>query len=222
MLSGIRQDDRARQVVALFAAPLPWALKRTVYQRVLGYVVDPSARVGLSLVAPAALTLGPGARIGHLVRIAGRLDLRLDAEAGIGSQSTLYGPPPHYPDWPGLVHFGPRARLLGRGFIDGGGTVRLGQDVLLAGREVQVWSHGPTFRDGRWRQLLPAEVRVGANVYVGARAQLLPGADVPERCIVSAGAVVLRTHEPYAPGTVLVGNPARPQERRATPPAATT
>ena len=48
-------------------------------------------------------------------------------------------------------------------------------------------------------------IRRGARV--GGAAVLLPGIEVGEEAFVGAGAVVLRDVEP---GTVVVGNPARP------------
>lgn len=52
-----------------------------------------------------------------------------------------------------------------------------------------------------------AEVRIGPNVFVGARAIILPGITVGEGAVVGAGAVVTRDVEPYS---IVAGVPARP------------
>lgn len=49
-------------------------------------------------------------------------------------------------------------------------------------------------------------VRIGANVWIGAGALILPGVTVGDDAIIGAGAVVTRD---VAPGTTVVGNPAR-------------
>lgn len=49
-------------------------------------------------------------------------------------------------------------------------------------------------------------VRIGANVWIGAAAIILPGVTVGDDAIVGAGAVVTRD---VPPGATVVGNPAR-------------
>lgn len=51
-----------------------------------------------------------------------------------------------------------------------------------------------------------APVRVGDEVFVGARTLILPGASIGDRAIVGAGSVVTGTVEPE---TVVAGKPAR-------------
>ncbi|HWI74897.1 MAG TPA: acyltransferase [Baekduia sp.] len=52
-----------------------------------------------------------------------------------------------------------------------------------------------------------APVSVGARVFIGAGAIILPGVTIGDDAIVGAGSVVRRD---VAPGTVVGGNPARP------------
>jgi maltose O-acetyltransferase len=49
-------------------------------------------------------------------------------------------------------------------------------------------------------------VRIGANVWIGAAAIILPGVTVGDDAIIGAGAVVTRD---VRPGSTVVGNPAR-------------
>jgi len=51
-------------------------------------------------------------------------------------------------------------------------------------------------------------VSIGRNVWIGAGAIILPGVTIGDDSIVGAGAVVTRD---VAPGTTVVGNPARPR-----------
>lgn len=50
-------------------------------------------------------------------------------------------------------------------------------------------------------------VRIGANVWIGGGALMLPGVTIGHNAIIGAGAVVTRD---VPPGATVVGNPARP------------
>jgi len=62
-----------------------------------------------------------------------------------------------------------------------------------------------------WRK---QPVTIGANVWIGMGACVLPGRTIGDGCVVGAGAVVARDLEPW---TIAVGNPARPIKERPHP-----
>jgi maltose O-acetyltransferase len=53
-------------------------------------------------------------------------------------------------------------------------------------------------------------IRIGRNVWIGGGAIILPGVTVGDDAVIGAGAVVTRD---VAPGSTVVGNPARPKLR---------
>lgn len=59
--------------------------------------------------------------------------------------------------------------------------------------------------DGR-RPYWLARIEIGDDVFVGARATLLPGVRIGDRCVVAAGSVVTKS---VPSGSVVGGNPAR-------------
>ena len=95
-------------------------------------------------------------------------------------------------------------------FIQAGGGLEIGNDVLL-GPGVKVWTQNHRFDNLdvpiRQQGAEYRKVTVGDDVWIGANAFIMPGADLPRGCIVSAGAVVAgRKYKEYA---ILAGNPAR-------------
>jgi acetyltransferase-like isoleucine patch superfamily enzyme len=52
-----------------------------------------------------------------------------------------------------------------------------------------------------------APVKIGDDVWIGARAVILPGVTIGSRCVVAAGAVV---KSDVPDGTIVAGVPARP------------
>ncbi|MET3667735.1 sugar O-acetyltransferase [Caulobacter sp. 1776] len=54
-------------------------------------------------------------------------------------------------------------------------------------------------------------IHIGANVWIGGGALILPGVTIGDDAVIGAGAVVTRD---VAPGVTVVGNPARPVRAR--------
>ncbi len=98
--------------------------------------------------------------------------------------------------------------------------ITLGDDVLI-GPGVLVVSNNHVFSDPerhiRDQGLAGAPVTIGADVWIGAHAVVLPGVTIGEGAVVAAGAVVV---DDVPPRVVVGGIPARPISRRdATAPA---
>lgn len=95
-------------------------------------------------------------------------------------------------------------------FIQASGHVVLGHDVML-GPGVKIWSVNHKTED----ITIPIaeqgydykKVLIGNGVWVGANVFIMPGVNIPEGCIISAGSVVGVKN--YPPFSILSGNPAR-------------
>ncbi len=87
--------------------------------------------------------------------------------------------------------------------------VRIGRRAML-GPAVQIYcadhAHGIEERRLGLERALP--VSIGEEAWIGGGAILLPGISVGDGAVVGAGAVVTRN---VAPGTLVVGIPARPK-----------
>lgn len=81
--------------------------------------------------------------------------------------------------------------------------------VLVSGRAV--CGRCLTLTGGNWvasrRRTEPGDIRLGDNVVLRAKAMVLGPIHVGDRCVIGAGAVALTD---CAPGSVMVGVPARP------------
>lgn len=95
-------------------------------------------------------------------------------------------------------------------FIQAKGGLTIGDNVATA-PGVKIWSVNHTFDDPDAPVLEQEQdhraVSIGDNVFIASNAFVLPGAQIPEGCIISAGAVV--GGKPYRPFSILAGNPAR-------------
>jgi len=95
-------------------------------------------------------------------------------------------------------------------FIQAAGGISIGNDVLL-GPGVKIWSVNHVFSNAdipvREQGYEFKPVDIGDNVWIGANSFLMPGVDIGDGAIISAGSVVgTKKVPPYA---ILAGNPAR-------------
>lgn len=105
---------------------------------------------------------------------------------------------------------GDRCRIGIDNMIQANGEIEMGDDVLL-GPGVKIWSVNHAFQKldvPIWDQGYDhKKVVIGNGVWIGANTFVLPGANIGDHCVISAGSVVAgKAIEPYA---ILAGNPAR-------------
>lgn len=94
-------------------------------------------------------------------------------------------------------------------FLDGTGTLKIGQDSLL-GPNVVILTGNHGFRNPnaliRRQGILPRPTTIGEDVWLGANATILDGITVGKGSVVGAGSVVTRDIPPYS---IAVGVPAK-------------
>ena len=113
--------------------------------------------------------------------------------------------PPFYTDCGKNTHFGKNVFVnSGCRFQDQGG-IYIGDNVLIGHNcVIATLNHNPD--PAKRQNLLPAAVRIGSDVWIGANATILPGVSIGNGAIIAAGAVVTRDVEER---TVVAGVPAR-------------
>lgn len=88
--------------------------------------------------------------------------------------------------------------------------LKIGKDVMMGPEVIIIGAnHAFTRCDLPMRlqgAMATAPVRIGNDVWIGARAIILPGLSIGEGAIIGAGAVVTKDVPPYA---ICAGNPAR-------------
>lgn len=121
----------------------------------------------------------------------------------------------------GSIHVGDHVNLgLGTRLLGGeaniwiGDHVIFGPDVLVVAGNHRIDVVGtPVDQVSAKRPEDDLGVRIGEDVWVGARAIILHGVDIGRGAVVGAGSVVTKSVPPY---TIVVGNPARAVAHRFT------
>jgi len=92
----------------------------------------------------------------------------------------------------------------GCSFLDLGG-ITIEDDVMI-GPKVNITSENHTVEAARRKTLVPGEVVIKRNAWIGAGATIMPGVTVSENSVVGAGAVVTKD---VPANTVVAGVPAK-------------
>ena len=113
--------------------------------------------------------------------------------------------PPFYADYGKNISIGENVFInSGCCFQDQGG-IEIGNNVLV-GQQVVIATLNHDLAPNRRANMLPAPVKIGNNVWVGAHATILAGVTIGDNSVVAAGAVVTKD----VPANVVVaGVPAK-------------
>jgi len=95
-------------------------------------------------------------------------------------------------------------------FIQARGNVSIGDNVMIA-PGVKIWSvnHNIHRKDILIREqgFTEAQVIIGNDVWIASNAFIMPGVQLPDGVVVSAGSIVgIKAYKPYC---IIAGNPAR-------------
>jgi acetyltransferase-like isoleucine patch superfamily enzyme len=198
------------KLIALLMLVLPASLRAEFGRKLLGWDIDPTARIGPSLIMVKHLTMGPESSIGPFNMIRGLDELRLGRGATIASRNYIQAHPiarevlarQKQEHDPSLI-LGDWSKLTVGHEIDASDRVEIGDWAGLVGYRCQILTHSLD---------LVRDIQITSPVVIGERSAvmsgciLLSGTTVPARSIVSAGSVV--TTKLTKEQTFYRGNPA--------------
>jgi acetyltransferase-like isoleucine patch superfamily enzyme len=177
---------------------LPWPLRRVALNRLFGYQIDRTARIGWAWIFPERLVMGPGSRIGHLTLCKGLQLLHMGAHASIGRGNWITGVPKgnrqhfvHQPERIPQLLIGAHAAITNRHLIDCTNSVEIGEFATFAGFYSQILTHSI---DLEFCRQSSAPVRIGRYCFVGTGSVLVAGSSLPDYCVLAASSLLDRAH----------------------------
>lgn len=185
-------SERRRRSIVGVTLLLPWALRRRLLNRLLGYRIHPEAHIGLSWIAPERLEMGAGASIGHLNVCRGPSLVRLGPHAVIGRLNWITAHPAcdttmfTEPRAPELI-LGAHSALTHRHLVDCTDRVEIGAFAIVAGWRTQVLTHSVDIASGTQRC---RAIHIGRHAFVATKCVLVSGAVLPDCCVLGAGSTL--------------------------------
>jgi acetyltransferase-like isoleucine patch superfamily enzyme len=175
--------------------PLPWALRRRLLNKLLGFEIESSAWIGYSILDVKKLKMSEGSRIGHLTYAKGLTELRLEFFARLGNLNWITGFPDDDPrtfsadvDRNPALSIGMHSAITHRHLIDCTNEVRIGTYTTVGGWRTQILTHGIDLMLSRQTS---RPVVIGSYCFVSTGSILLKGSRLPDRSVLSAGSVLV-------------------------------
>jgi len=186
---------------------LPWRLRRRLLRMLLQYDIEPTARIGFSVVlAKASFTMGAGSSIGHMTVARGMDRIVMGRGARIGNLNWIYAIPrsdpclSHEPTRRIELILDDHAAITHRHTVDCSNTIYLGRGALVAGNRTQIVTHGLSTRKLWGPHTRP--ISIGQGSLVGTGCIVLGGARLPDYSALGAGSTLRQafseTHRVYS------------------------
>ena len=111
-----------------------------------------------------------------------------------------------YPLW--NIYIGDNSGIGRNSYLSAEEKIEIGNNVMIGPQLIIYTANHETKRDCLMIQqpMIKKPVRIGNDVWIGARVIILPGVSIGDGAIIGAGAVVTKDVTPY---TVVGGVPAR-------------
>lgn len=200
-----------RKLIIILTMPLPWAIKRWLLCKLLGFQIHPTARIGLSWLGMKQLVMEEGTRIGHgnvfkgldLVKMEGFSAIgRFNLFTCIATSNRKHFQ--HVQNRKTTFHLGIHARVTMLHLLDCNAPITVGRYSTLAGYQSQFLTHSIDVVKSR-QDVSP--ISIGDYCFLGTRCLLLGGTTIPDRSVLGAGAIALDNFTEA--GGIYAGVPAK-------------
>lgn len=199
---------KARRFVLWVVSVLPFNCVRIfIYRSFFGYDIDYKSRVGMLNLLNCDKVFIRGARIGHLnqiqcvsftmkegsfLRFMNKIilvkDVVLESECEVNRRNVIVGL--YTNDFEERedcnFYIGEKSLLTNHHRIDCTSSVRIGDNVVVAGCDTQFWSHG----FDNHRNMIIKPIKIGDNIYIGSRSIICQGVTIESNVIIGAGTCV--------------------------------
>lgn len=183
-----------RLIVTVLTILLPWPIKRTILTVLLGYNLDPSSKIGFSIVSAAKVKIGKEARIGHLTVCRDLCMLELDDYAQIGNLNWITGDGGNpltrhksnclsYPS----LKLGTHSSITNRHYIDCSDSLIIGSFSTIAGVKSQLLTHSI---DIELNIQKACSIIIGDYCFIGTGCIILSGSLLPSYSVLAAGSLL--------------------------------
>lgn len=178
---------------------MPWRLRRVLLNKIFGYKIHKTARIGFGWVYPGHLEMGEHARIDHFNVLIHLDTVHMDSNAYIGRSNWITGTSAQG-DSPYFKHqtnrraellIGKHSNITKNHHIDCTNSIVIGDFVTIAGYDSQFLTHSIDVYENR-QDSLP--IRIGDYTFVGTNSVILGGSVLPAHSVLGAKSLLNKAY----------------------------
>ena len=201
-----------KRSILFFSVFMPWPLRCWILNKLVGYSVHPTSRIGIAWVFPENLIMEAYSYIGHLTACKGMTLLQLKTHASIGNANWIsaypIGAKGHYEkqvDRKAQLIIGEHSAVTSRHLIDCTNSILIGKYSTLAGYRTQILTHSIDLNKCRqWS----APIEIGDYCFIGTNSVILGGSRLPNYSVLGAKALLNKRYSQES--FFYAGVPAKP------------
>jgi acetyltransferase-like isoleucine patch superfamily enzyme len=198
----------------LFVSVFPWFIKRILLNKLFGYEIHPSAKIGFfAWIFPKKLIMKEGAKIAHF-SVAVNLDkIEIGANTSISRGNWITGYPSktnskhflHQPERKSELIIGHSSAITKNHHIDCTNTITIGNFVTIAGYQSQLLTHSINVIENRQDS---EPIVIGNYTFISTNVVILGGAVLPSYSVLAAKSLLNKSYSEE--WTLYGGVPAKP------------
>ena len=177
-------------VIKFLLMVCPWVIRRFLLNRVFGYKISPSARIGFAWVYPKMLSMAEGSRIDHFTVAINLEKVVLGKNSTIGRKNWITGFPVnsslrHFKHQKRLAHLiiGNESAITKNHHIDCTNYIQIGDFSTIAGYDSQFLTHSINLEDNIQDS---HPIIIGNYTFVGTNVVILGGSQLPSNSVLAA------------------------------------
>jgi acetyltransferase-like isoleucine patch superfamily enzyme len=178
-------------IIKILITLLPWSIRRLLLQKLYGFEIHSTARIGMAWIFPKKLIMLENTRIDHFT-IAINLDLiKMDKNATIGRNNWITGFPTdlntlhfkHQSDRKALLTIGESSAITKKHHFDCTNSIVIGKFCTIAGYDSQFLTHSINVFENLQDS---ASITIGDYTFIGTNCIVLGGSNLPSHSILGA------------------------------------
>jgi len=185
---------KIKKYLTFFICLLPIYKLKNYILNFLGHKISYNSKIGFSVILVDKLNLDTNTKIGnfnlikinkvkifensiinHFNFLRGNFTIKLQKDSSIKNLNVITRGNVFENVYSSYLYLGEKSQISSLSSIDMADSILISKNSILAGKGIQLWSHGFYHDHLEKRNLIVGKIKIGRNVYIAARVVINPG-----------------------------------------------
>ena len=200
---------KIKKYLTFFICLLPIYKLKNYILNFLGHKISYNSKIGFSIILVDKLNLDANTKIGnfnfikinkvkifensiinHFNFLRGNFTIKLQKDSSINNLNVITRGNIFENVYSSYLYLGEKSQISSLSNIDMADSVLISKNSILAGKGIQIWSHGFYHNPHEKRHLIVGKIKIGGNVYIAARVVINPGITIKKNINVGINSAI--------------------------------